>query len=89
MVDVRRFSVTTKSSRPEELEVDSVKLADENEWDVQLAKMVEVNALAVPAKRSFTYPVMRHELRLLLSFVSDRTPRAVSLRHHEFKANVT
>jgi len=71
LVDYRRFDVATRSTGPGKLEIADVALADEGQWNIQLAKMIEVNALAVPAKRSLTYRIMRHELRLLLSFVSD------------------
>jgi hypothetical protein len=87
LIDIRRFGVTTRSGRAGKLEVDHIWLAEEDEWDINLAQVVEVNALAVPAKRSLTYRVTQHELRLLLSFLSDHPGVPVSMRRREFKAS--
>ena len=87
LIDVRRFGVTTRIGRAGKLEVDDVWLAEEDEWDINLAQVVEVNALAVPAKRSLTYRVTQHELRLLLSFLSDHPGVPVSMRRREFRAS--
>lgn len=62
------FLVTTHIGGADELLVADVWLAEESEWDVDLAEVVKVNALAVPTTRSLTHRVMRHELHLLLSF---------------------
>ena len=87
LIDVRRFSVTTFLNGRGELAVDDVELADEDEWEINLAQVVEVNALCVPAKRSLTYRVMKNELRLLASFVLDAPGAPVSIRHREFEAS--
>jgi hypothetical protein len=87
LIDVRRFGVTTRIGRAGKLEVDDVWLAEEDKWDINLAQVVEVNALAVPAKRSLTYRVTQHELRLLLSFLSDHPGVPVSMRRREFRAS--
>jgi hypothetical protein len=87
LIDVRRYSVTTCVDGPGELVVGDVELADESEWDINLAQVVEVNALCVPADRSLTYQVMEHELRLLSSFLLDEPGTPVSVRYQEFKAS--
>jgi hypothetical protein len=87
LIDVRRYSVTTCVGGSGELVVGDVELADESEWDINLAQVVEVNALCVPADRSLTYQVMEHELRLLSSFLFDKPGAPVSVRHQEFKAS--
>ena len=50
LIDVRRFSVTTFVDSKGELAVSDVELAEEDEWEINLAQVVEVNALCVPAK---------------------------------------
>src|SRR5207248_766643 len=70
-----------------DLEVADIRLADEGTWDIDLAEVVEVNALAVPADRELTYRVMQHELRLLLSFLVDEPGSPLALRHAEFRAS--
>jgi hypothetical protein len=87
LIDVRRFWVTTCVEGSAELVVSDVGLAEESEWDVNLAQVVEVNALCVPASRPLTYQVMGNELRLLASFLQDKPGAPVSIRHREFKAS--
>jgi len=87
LIDVRRFWVTTRVGGSGELVVSDVGLAEESEWDVDLAQVVEVNALCVPATRPLTYQVMDNELRLLASFLLDRPGAPISVRHQEFKAS--
>lgn len=87
LIDIRRFGVATHIDGPRELVVGDVWLADEDEWEVDLAEVVKVNALAVPARRSLTYQVMQNELRLLLSFLSDQPGVPLSMRHREFGAS--
>ena len=72
VIDVRRFDVATYFGDGGDLEVADISLADEDAWDIDLAEVVKVNALAVPADRELTYRVMQHELRLLLSFLVER-----------------
>jgi hypothetical protein len=72
LIDVRIFKVTTRIGGIDGLEVvGDPQLTDEQVWDISLAQVIAVNALAVPAERSLSYRVLRHELRLLLSFLSD------------------
>jgi hypothetical protein len=87
LIDVRRYSVTTYVDRSGGLAVGDVELAEESEWDINLAQVVEVNALCVPAKRPLTYRVMDNELRLLASFLLDKPGAPISVRHQEFKAS--
>jgi hypothetical protein len=87
LIDVRRFWVTTCVDGSGELVVSDVGLAEESEWDVNLAQVVEVNALCVPASRPLTYQVMDNELRLLASFLQDKPGAPISVRHQEFKAS--
>lgn len=61
--------------------------ADERTWDIDLAEVVMVNGLAVPADRTLTYRVMQHELRLLLSFLVEGPRSPLSLRHADFRAS--
>jgi len=87
MIDVRRFNVATHFGGSGELEVADIQFADEDTWDIDLAEVVEVNALAVPADRTLTYRVMQHELRLLLSFLVDQPGSPLTLRHTDFRAS--
>lgn len=87
VIDVRRFDVATHFARGGDLEVTSIWLSGEDTWDIDLAEVVKVNALAVPADRELTYQVMQHELRLLLSFLVDEPGNPLSLRHTEFYAS--
>jgi hypothetical protein len=86
-IDVRRFDVATHFGRSGELEVASISLADVSTWDIDLAEVVKVNGLAVAGDRKPTYPVIQHELRLLLSFLVDDPGRPLSLRHADFQAS--
>ena len=87
MIDVRRFDVATHFGASEDLEIADIQLADEDTWDIDLAEVVKVNALAVPADRMLTYRVMQHELRLLLSFLVDKPGSPLTLRHTDFRAS--
>jgi hypothetical protein len=86
VIDVRRFQVATHWDSGE-LGVADVSLIDEDIWDIDLAEVVKVNALAVPADRKLTYRVMQHELRLLLSFLMDVPGSPLTLRHGDFRAS--
>jgi hypothetical protein len=87
MIDVRRFNVATHFGDSGDLEVADIWLADEGTWDIDLAEVVKVNALAVPADRKLTYRVMQHELRLLMSFLVDEPGSPLTLRHADFRAS--
>jgi len=87
MIDVRRFTVATYFGDSGDLEVEDIWLADEDTWDIDLAEVVKVNALAVPADRKLTYRVMQHELRLLLSFLVEEPRSPLTLRHADFQAS--
>jgi hypothetical protein len=87
VIDVRRFNVGTHFGDSGELEVADIWLADEDTWDIDLAEVVKVNGLAVPADRKLTYRVMQHELRLLLSFLVDEPGSPLTLRHADFQAS--
>ncbi len=87
VIDVRRFKVATTCGPGGDLEVADVWLADEDAWDIDLAEVVKVNGLAVPADRKLTYRVIQHELRLLLSFLVDQPGSPLTLRHTEFRAS--
>ena len=51
VIDIRRFNVATSFGDSGDLEVADIWLADEGTWDIDLAEVVKVNALAVPADR--------------------------------------
>jgi hypothetical protein len=87
VIDVRCFNVATCLGDSGDLEVSDIWLADEDAWDIDLAEVVKVNALAVPADRKLTYRVMQHELRLLLSFLVDVPRNPLTLRRVEFVAS--
>jgi hypothetical protein len=87
VIDVRRFNVATYFGHSGDLEVAHISLANEGTWDIDLAEVVKVNALAVPADRELTYRVMQHELRLLLSFLVDEPGSPLTLRHADFRAS--
>lgn len=84
MIDVRRFDVTTNFGPGGELEVRHIGIAGQHKWNINLAELVKVNALAVPADRPVTYRVMKHELRLLLSFLADNPRGSLVLRDTAF-----
>ena len=87
VIDVRRLNVAAYSGDSGDLEVADIWLADEGTWDIDLAEVVKVNGLAVPADRELTYRVMQHELRLLLSFLVDEPGSPLTLRHADFRAS--
>lgn len=87
VIDIRRFKVDTNFGESGELEVANIAPPDEDTWDIDLAEVVKVNALAVPADRELTYRVMQHELRILLSFLVDEPGRPLALRRSEFRAS--
>lgn len=87
VIDVRRFSVATYFGNSGDLEVAEIWLAEEDTWDINLAEVVKVNGLAVPADRDLTYRVMQHELRLLLSFLVDKPGSPLTLRRDDFRAS--
>jgi hypothetical protein len=87
VIDVRRFNVATCFGDSGDLEVADIWFADEDSWDINIAEVVKVNGLAVPADRKLTYRVMQHELRLLLSFIVDEPQSPLSLRHADFRAS--
>jgi hypothetical protein len=87
VIDIRRFTVATYFGVSGNLEVVDISPPDEDRWDIALAEVVKVNALAVPADRELTYRVMQHELRLLLSFLVDEPGSPLTLRHSDFRAS--
>src|ERR1700759_4083118 len=87
VIDVRRFDVATHFGRSGELEVAHISDPKEDQWDVNLAQVVEVNALAVPADRKLTYDVSQLELRLLLSFLVEGPASPLTLRRDDFEAS--
>jgi hypothetical protein len=87
IVDVRRFDVTTGFAPTGQLAVQHIKVAGRDKWDINLAEIIKVNALAVPADRTITYRVMKHELRLLLSFLSDHPRGPLALRDAAFSGS--
>jgi hypothetical protein len=87
VIDVRCFNVVTYFGGSGDLEVANIQSAGEDEWDVDLAEVVRVNGLAVPADRDLSYRVVQHEMRLLLSFLIDEPGRPLTLRHADFRAS--
>lgn len=87
MIDVRRFQVATQFGHSADLEVADISLTDEATWEIDLAEVVKVNGLAVPADRKLTYRVIQNELRLLLSFLVDKPRSPLALRHADFRAS--
>ena len=63
VIDVRRLNVATYFGGSGELEVADIWLADEDTWDIDLAEVIMVNGLAVPADRKLTYRVTQNEQR--------------------------
>lgn len=87
VIAVRRLNVATHFGDSGDLEVADIWLAGEGSWDIDLAEVVKVNALAVPADRKLTYRVMQHELRLLLSFLVDEPGAPLTLLRDDFRAS--
>jgi len=87
LIDIRQFAVGTHFDRSGRLLVHDVWPEGEGELEVQLTDVIRVNALAVPAKTSLRYRVLRNELRLLLSFLSDRPGRSLAMRTGDFMAS--
>lgn len=58
MIDVRRFDVATYFGASGDLEVADIWPAGDGTWDIDLAEVVKVNRLAVPADRKLTYRVI-------------------------------
>lgn len=84
LINVRHFVVTMRMDSAEGLIVDDVFLNETKELNIQLTDVVRVNALAVPAKRDLKYRVLRHELRMLLSFMHEKPGMPLRLREEEF-----
>lgn len=87
MIDVRCFKVATQFGHSRDLEVADISLPDEAVWEIDLAEVVKINGLAVPADRKLTYRVIQNELRLLLSFLLDTPGSTLALRHTDFRAS--
>ena len=87
VIEVRRFNVATCFGERGDLEVADICLADEDTWDIDLAEVVMVSGLAVPADRKLTYRVTQNEQRLLLSFLMDEPGSPLTLRHADFQAS--
>jgi hypothetical protein len=87
VIDVRRFNVATCHGVSGDLEVADIWIVDEDTWDVDLAEVVIVNGLAVPADRKLTYSVTQNEQRLLLSFLMDEPASPLTLRHDDFQSS--
>lgn len=80
---LRVFSCTTKYTREGLLVVDEARLTDEKHLAVNLADVVRINTLAAPLRRVRNYHVLRHELRLLLSFVRGSSRGSLTVRQHD------
>lgn len=90
LIDLRTFAVATRFDRRGQLAVAGVWPGDEQELDVQLADVARVNALAVQSRKTLRYRVMQHELRLILSYLSDRPGRALAIHSAEdFRASAS
>jgi hypothetical protein len=87
VIGIRRFGVATYFGSVGQLLVGDVWPEAEDQLEVQLADLIRVNALAVPARASVKYRVLRSELRLLLSFLLDRPGRSLTMRTEDFKAS--
>jgi hypothetical protein len=87
VIDIRRFGVATYFDASGQLLVGDVWPEAEDELEVQLTDVIRVNALAVPARASVQYRVLRSELRLLLSFLLDRPGRPLTMQTEDFKAS--
>src|SRR5712691_7336326 len=69
------------------LVVDRVRPEAESDLEVQLTDVIAVNALAIPGKTLIKYWVLCNELRLLLSFLSDRPGHPLKMRAGDFAAS--
>ena len=87
VIDIRRFGVATYFGSARQLLVGDVWPEAEDQLEVQLADLIRVNALAVPARAPVKYRVLRSELRLLLSFLLDRPGDSLTMRTEDFKAS--
>lgn len=87
VINIRRLAVATRLDPSGQLVVADVQPEAEDELEVQLTDVIRVNALAVPAKVPVKYRVLRSELRLLLSFLLDRSGQALTMRTEDFKAS--
>ena len=61
VIDIRRFGVATYFDASGQLLVGDVWPEAEDELEVQLTDVIRVNALAVPARASVQYRVLRTE----------------------------
>jgi hypothetical protein len=86
-VTLRIFECSSGYDSAGRLVVIGIWLKDEYEMLVRLADVVRVNALAVPLRVSASYRVLRHEQRLLLSYLLDVPHRPLSLRMGDFRAS--
>jgi hypothetical protein len=89
LIDVRRFRVTTHFAGDDVLKIADIDSPVEAEWDINLAEVIQVNALAVPVDREIIFQVMQHELRILASFLTDHPGGPVTMRHGDFRASAS
>jgi hypothetical protein len=87
LIDIRQLAVGTHFDRSGRLVVHDAWPEGEGKLEVQLTDVIRVNALAVPAKTSLRYRVLRNEPRMLLSFLSDRPGRSLAMRTGDFMAS--
>ena len=89
LIGVRRFDVATYVADHGDLAVAGISRPHAVTWDINLAQVIGVNALAVPADRQVTFQVMQNELRILTSFLSDVPGKRLTMLRKEFRASAS
>jgi hypothetical protein len=86
-VDFRFFSFIADRDSTGKVIAEHVVLDGHYQLPVRAADVIRVNALAVQLRAPVNYAVLRHELRLVLSFLPDQVGQPLGLRQTEFRAS--
>lgn len=86
-VNFRLFSFIVGRDATGKLVADNLVLDYQYDLPVRVSDVIRVNALSVPLRAPTNYAVLRHELRLLLSFLPDQVGQPLGLRQAEFHAS--
>jgi len=88
-VDFRFFTFIADKDSTGNVVAQHVVLNDHYDLPVRIADVIRVNALAVPLRAPLNYEVLRHELRLVLSFLPDQVDQPLCLRQEQFRSSAS
>ena len=88
-VDFRFFTFIADRDNNGKVVAEHIVFNDRYDLPVRVIDVIRVNALAVPLHPPYNYEVLRHELRLVLSFLPDKVDQPICLREEEFRASAS